>query len=69
MQLRMSATQLPASRWKPAPQRQLLPQLSASTLLPSSQVSVPARMPSPQKEVAPATLAQVALQTVQEVSP
>ena len=69
LQARMSAWQLPASRWKPVPQVQRLLQLSPSTRLPSSQVSLAARRPSPQKAVAPAALAQLALQIAQAVSP
>ena len=68
-QLRVSMVQLPASRWKPTLQPQSLAQPSAVLLLPSSQVSLFCTTLSPQKVVAPATLAQLASQTVQEVWP
>ena len=51
------------------PHAQLLEQLSASLLLPSSQTSPFWTTPSPQKVAAPAASWQVAVQTVQEVWP
>jgi len=69
VQFRVSLTQAPNSAWSDRPQTQALLQLSESSLFASSQTSAPPTAPSPQKEVAPATLWQLASQTEHARSP